>query len=899
MSRTTASDTSSTSRSHVFPFRSRTAPEPQLSSSSMINNNSNNNNGRPPRIPKPNRKLKNSLFRFNKDQEADDDNQTRQLSTPTAQANRHPRSDTSEHEDDEDDDDDYSDNGTVQPGQGCYTLRVINPDPESSDEEEEEKKERIEQKNNLSPSSTALQKHTVTQQPPLALSKQQQQTTSATLRITPVEQEHEPCPVKLEISEPPLPVPQHDSNGKSKSTGQFVTSFLSTAPSPTASSLSLLTSSSRGGSEGLSEGPGSRTSVGDDNNNIIHNKNQTELVRRESKTLEEHVVLGPPPIIEEEEKELDNYKNNNAVLEEGGLLVASPAALTPQTTSPTGSRRHSGTSANKFMPPPSQNQPLFVATPHNNDSRAYGFTSLSDMRNHLSPSIGESGILPSISINGNRSIATTANESVLTATMTRAPQSKYSKASYSLTNNREALKLYREMAEKTNDKEVQLNYANYLLEISQLYDKNHNDQQQQQQQNQNQSQQQQRGHHRGTGSLSISMNRRQSRDSSITMDGRLNDMMKRGRASLNGPIRNIRPLLSLESDNSMDNQEKKRILEEEGVRWIKRLAKEEVGEAAFMLATWMDEEKYGCRSNPLKSFKLYEIAARKGKPEAMYAVAQYHERHGNETEALASYKAAAEKGLVASVLRLAQVNLHGELSQRQNMITSLALLAQAAENSNKSYPEPICVFAQVLANIYPRADIPAELVQPYGGANAAKGWFERGAEFGHAKCHSQLGYMYEHGLFGVPVDMSQSFHYYESAAHLGDAEGMLGLSRLYNEDRHGPDDTEDRMERDVSQWLIGIGRNEDASYLWCSRAAELGLDEALFLLGWYNEQGFGTPRNLEQAQLCYRRAAAKGHHAAKERLQSTSFALKQHENATSASHRGLQDNRREQACTIM
>ena len=165
------------------------------------------------------------------------------------------------------------------------------------------------------------------------------------------------------------------------------------------------------------------------------------------------------------------------------------------------------------------------------------------------------------------------------------------------------------------------------------------------------------------------------------------------------------------------------------------------------------------------------------------------------------------------------------------MITGLALLAQAAENASESYPEPLCVFGQILANIYPRADIPAELVQPYGGANAAKEWFERGAAYGHAKCHSHLGYMYEHGLFGVPVDMSNSFRYYEAAAHLGDAEGMLGLSRLYNEDRHGPDDTEDRMERDVSQWLIGLGRNEDASFLWCSRAAEQGLDEAIFLLG--------------------------------------------------------------------
>ena len=165
------------------------------------------------------------------------------------------------------------------------------------------------------------------------------------------------------------------------------------------------------------------------------------------------------------------------------------------------------------------------------------------------------------------------------------------------------------------------------------------------------------------------------------------------------------------------------------------------------------------------------------------------------------------------------------------MTTGLALLSQAAENANDSCLEPLCMFGQVLANIYPRADIPSELVQPYGGVGAARGGFERGAELGHPQCQTQLGSMYEHGLFGAQVDMSKSFRYYEFAAERGDAEAMLGLSRLYNADRHGPDDMEERAQRDVSHWLEDRGRNEDASFHWCEKAAEQGLDEALFLLG--------------------------------------------------------------------
>lgn len=203
--------------------------------------------------------------------------------------------------------------------------------------------------------------------------------------------------------------------------------------------------------------------------------------------------------------------------------------------------------------------------------------------------------------------------------MTRnTPQSKYSKASFSLTNNRDALKLYREMAEKTNDPQVQLSYAKYLLEIAPLYDKT-------------------------TASTSFngikSSHQHQRRESSS-----MNELVKRGRASLT--YHGMRRSSDL---GDLDSANKKRALEEEGVRWIRRLAKQEVGEAAYLLAKWMDEYKYGCRPNPSKAQRLHEIAARSGIPESMYATAQHLEHQGNHAAALRYYKEAAEKGLVAAV----------------------------------------------------------------------------------------------------------------------------------------------------------------------------------------------------------------------------------------------------------
>lgn len=144
------------------------------------------------------------------------------------------------------------------------------------------------------------------------------------------------------------------------------------------------------------------------------------------------------------------------------------------------------------------------------------------------------------------------------------------------------------MAEKTKDTDIQLNYAKYLLEVASLFGGPSS------------------GHH--TPTL----------------------VMKRG-----GRLK--------------DNEAKRRALEDEGVRWIRRLAKRDVGEAAYMLATWIEQQKYGIRRNPGKAFRYFEVAAASGRPEAMYAVGKYHERMGNGSEAVKHYKAAAERGLVDAV----------------------------------------------------------------------------------------------------------------------------------------------------------------------------------------------------------------------------------------------------------
>ncbi|KAI7877253.1 HCP-like protein [Lichtheimia hyalospora FSU 10163] len=799
-----------------------------------------------------------------------DYNQARQPYTPGLETN-HRQYPNGKSMDADDDDDDHSDNGTVQPGEGRYTLRVINPDPvsdSSSDEGEEEQEqqhgqsldENGNQQRNKQPSSPLTQPT-----PPT--------TTHARLPLP------SPPSAKLEIA-----APTFDSNDR-QSTTAYVTQFLSTVSSPTTSSLSLASSSaqhtqvtapaatvtSQRSSSNHDINTTTTTAMHDSSNTITTSTTAPSLNRRQSKTLHEkpgsvellppldldpldwntftsniksskrlsnipRVVLGPVSSITNTEEETTTKKSiqddtsRPTMLMDQEQLVETPLTLTPRT------------SQSSMQPPQSRYEP---STPRMQPSL-------------LSPS--DSGIISASLYQSQRSIATTTHESVLTSTMTRTmAQSKYSKASFSLTNNRDALKLYREMAEKTNDPQVQLSYAKYLLEIAPLYDK------------------------ATSSTIKSSHHRRESSS--------MNELVKRGRASLT--YHGMRRSSDL---GDLDSANKKRALEEEGVRWIRRLAKQHVGEAAYLLAKWMEEFKYGCRPNPTKSQRLHEIAARSGIPESMYATAQHLEHQGNSTAALGYYKDAAEKGLVAAVHRLAEITLHGELGQRQNMTTGLALLAQAADSANETCAEPLYVFAQVLANTYPRADIPSELVQSYGGVDAAMPTFERAAALGHAGAQSYMGYIYEHGLYGVSIDMAKSYEYYDKAAKEGhDASAMLGLARLYNGGTHGPDDFDEawRCEHDVSRWLEVTGRNEDASFYWCQCASEQELVDALYLLGWYYETGFGTPKDHVRAQLYYQRAVNKGCTDAVARLKHLDTATSITTGTTT------HDRRDSQQCIIM
>ncbi|KAG2232532.1 hypothetical protein INT48_005422, partial [Thamnidium elegans] len=461
--------------------------------------------------------------------------------------------------------------------------------------------------------------------------------------------------------------------------------------------------------------------------------------------------------------------------------------------------------------------------------------------------------LTKLSTNHSRSPSITPSFSV---SMIDRPQptplsSRYSKASYSLTNHPDAIKLYRNMAIKTGDPIVQLTYAKYLLEVASLYDSKET-----------------RQPFRPNLSLSLPlMKRHNGRPSSISSSRRSSidtttnmSTFRRDSSATTNILQNL-----MDDDEESSKRKKKKMLEEEGVKWIKKLAKQRIGEAAYLLGLWYDRGMYGCRKSATKALKFYEVAANDKVPEAMFAVGQYHEREQDYMTSFQLYEDAASLGLVEALYRIAIINLNGEFGSRRNITGAIQLLMKASEKSTGNCPEAPYTLGLLLTNDYPSVNIPSELIQAYGGTFAATTYLEYAAEMGMSIAQYRLGRIYEQGLFGIRINLSKAMTYYELAANTNNnGYAMLGLSRLYNQGIQVPQEyLQDQsiiFEQDESGWSKSQLRDEDTSFRWCHLAADQNIPDACYLLGWYYEIGIGVPRDFQQAHYYYTKACKKGNH---------------------------------------
>lgn len=183
------------------------------------------------------------------------------------------------------------------------------------------------------------------------------------------------------------------------------------------------------------------------------------------------------------------------------------------------------------------------------------------------------------------------------------------------------------------------------------------------------------------------------------------------------------------------------------------------------------------------------------------------------------------------------INLNGEFGSRRNIPGAIQLLMKASEKATDTCPEAPYTLGLLLLNEYPNVTIPSDIIQTYGGTFAATAYLEHAAEMGMPLAQFRLGFIYEHGLFGIRTNVTKAYTYYELAANTNNyGYAMVAISRIHNQGVQVPPEQSDQQakvfQQDESGWVRNHMRNEPEAFRWCQLATkQKNIPEACYLLG--------------------------------------------------------------------
>ncbi|CAO0791304.1 unnamed protein product [Mucor circinelloides] len=402
-------------------------------------------------------------------------------------------------------------------------------------------------------------------------------------------------------------------------------------------------------------------------------------------------------------------------------------------------------------------------------------------------------------------------------------------ASCSLINIRSNTKLYRRMALKTRNDETQLTYAKYLLQISRLYDKHSTTQP-------------------SNKITPISM-------ASSSSAGNTNH----GNHDAN--VTNTKKHLQ-----ETPAQTRHRLLSEAGY-WIERLAKAGKAEALFIKGRWylLGPQAEDCvlkgyeKVQEAKAFKCFLRASKAGWTEAHYELAHLWKKRGNFAKAIQCYEKGAKEQHTLSIYKMAKILLRGQLKKKKDLVKGMQYLKQAADMNDSACGEPAFVLGCIYANEFDRIGIqryvdeasktPIHNTKEKVNYSLALKYLKKSAHHGYPDAIYFMGQVSETGMLGQLQDSWQAYQHYMKAAEVNHAGAMLDLSRIYCQGISG---------------LLAI--QKDIAFKWCKRSADLGFDQAEYVLGKYYEDGIGVAPDFPRALEYFGKAASKGYQPAAEKL---------------------------------
>ncbi|KAJ3352389.1 hypothetical protein HDU91_006011 [Kappamyces sp. JEL0680] len=271
---------------------------------------------------------------------------------------------------------------------------------------------------------------------------------------------------------------------------------------------------------------------------------------------------------------------------------------------------------------------------------------------------------------------------------------------------------------------------------------------------------------------------------------------------------------------------------DEGFGILKKLASNGYPEAHYFLG-----EAYADDENDKVAFAQFMMAAKRGYPPALHAVAIFAEAgrgcKKNVRLALDMYTKAATSGELGAMYRLGRAEMDGELGLRKDPVKATKWFRRAAAVPNRNHPEALFE----LANIY-ESGIPPYISQDF---SFARGVLQEAADFGYLPAVYKLGYCYEHGIIGFDVNPAESIRLYTEAMNAGYTEALLGMAGWHMTGAEGL-----------------MVQNQTMAFLLVKEAAERALPRAQYTLGYFYEGGIGTAPDLDMAFKYYEMAAQQG-----------------------------------------
>jgi TPR repeat protein len=293
------------------------------------------------------------------------------------------------------------------------------------------------------------------------------------------------------------------------------------------------------------------------------------------------------------------------------------------------------------------------------------------------------------------------------------------------------------------------------------------------------------------------------------------------------------------------------------------LADQHHPKAEFMKGMWLEFGKFGMRVDKKDAFRCYTRAAEKGYARAEYRMGMQFEQSNDPIKALMHYKRGSEAGDSASNYRLGMMTLLGQHGQPQDYAKGIQLIRQAAATADENAPQGAYVLGMLQARELPQINVP-EIFLPYDEKSARQS-IEKAAYLGFAKAQLKMGSAYELCTLGCEFNPTLSMHYNALASRQGESDADMAISKWF-----------------LCGYENEFKKNEELAYAYAERAAASNLATAQFAMGYFNEIGMATEKNLEKASDWYEKAARAGNKDAASRLEglakSQTLNKKDHEN---------------------